>query len=187
MEGPGFGWSEIVWPSWCPWAELCKWACERTGSSRRVARVGCKESWTDMAWRPAGQEQNIHGCGSCFYHISAILLSLSVVKRTEKQLSGLWEFHRQQPWASPCNKTCQNSWNKLQPSPAIPPAQPQLYHPTDSMKSLRDFVIAIDFTWEILRFWGYGSAAENLKVRGIFRVQLQCCSTSILAPLAERS
>lgn len=34
------------------------------------------------------------------------------------------------------------------------------------MKSPRDFVIAIDFTWEILRYRGYGSAAQKLKLEG---------------------
>lgn len=125
VEGPGFGWSEVVQHSWGPWADHCKCPCERTGiaggAAEGLPELGAKSPRLAQRGGQLVRNRMYVGVGAAsivFRQFSYLNENeISVVKRIEKQLSGLWDFHGQQSWASPCNKTCQK---KLEQAVAIP-------------------------------------------------------------------
>lgn len=120
-EGPGFGWSVVVRCSWGlspsgPEQMSLPEARKSRECGRGLGRVRCEKSQTGIGWRPAGQEQNSHGCENHSYCISIIFLlknEMSVVKIIEKQLSGLQSSRGSKSWALPWIKSARSNRNKL--------------------------------------------------------------------------
>lgn len=86
------------------------------------------------AQRLAGQEQNLFGCGSsliAFQQLSCLNeKKKSVFFKKKKQKSNYLDCKSlagSGPEPLPAIKPAVRGWNKLQSSPAIPPAQPWLY------------------------------------------------------------
>jgi len=84
------------------------------------------------AQRLAGQEQNLCGCGSsliAFQQLSCLNEKKNVFfkKKQKSYYLDCESLAGSGPEPLPAIKPAVRGWNKLQSSPAIPPAQPWLY------------------------------------------------------------